>query len=148
MLRKHIDAFVLIRDFVFENDYPKVIDLWSKAGKGIHLGVSDEPGEIRKKIARDPDLFLVAETDNEIVGTVMGGFDGRRGMIYHLAVARIHRKHSIGSKLITEIEKRLKAKGCYKAYLLVVKGNEAAKKFYEKRNWELMNVWTLGKVLE
>ena len=38
-----------------------MLDLWSTAGPGIQLGRSDEPEEIRKKLARDPDLFLVAE---------------------------------------------------------------------------------------
>lgn len=139
---------LFIREFSFDEDYSNVIALWENAGRGIHVGYSDEPEEIKKKIERDPDLFLVAEINHEIVGTVIAGYDGRRGLIYHLAVAKKYRKHSIGSKLMEEIERRLKAKGCYKAYLLVVKGNKKAKDFYEKRDWETMNVWTLGKVLK
>ncbi len=48
-------------------------------------GVQIPLEEIKKKLQRDPDLFL-QEIDNEIVGTIIGGYDGRRGMIYHLAV--------------------------------------------------------------
>ena len=54
--------------------------------KGVHVGRSDTPAEIEKKLARDPDLFLVAECEQQIIGSVIGGYDGRRGMIYHLAV--------------------------------------------------------------
>ena len=48
------------------------------------------PGHIDgdwKKFTRDPKLFLVAEGDGAIVGPGVGGFDGRRGLMYHPAVA-------------------------------------------------------------
>ncbi|HET7011627.1 MAG TPA: hypothetical protein VFI11_12700, partial [Anaerolineales bacterium] len=75
---------MLLRTFVWD-DLEAVLDLWGSAGPGVHLGPSDRPLEIRKKIERDPDLFLVAEEEGQIVGAVMGGFDGRRGLVYHLA---------------------------------------------------------------
>ncbi|NOH02579.1 MAG: hypothetical protein HND47_11805 [Chloroflexi bacterium] len=62
--------------------------MWQGIESGMHVGRSDTPGEIQKKIQRDPDLFLVAEADGRLIGTVIGGFDGRRGMIYHLAVEK------------------------------------------------------------
>ena len=76
-----------IREFNYPEDYPAARLLWENAGPGIQLRRSDEPEEIRKKTERDPDLFLVAEADGKMVGTVIGGFDGRRGMVYHLAVS-------------------------------------------------------------
>ncbi len=91
-----------------------------------------------KKLQRDPDLFLVAEADGKIVGTVIGGFDGRRGLIYHLAVEAAYRKLGTGSMLMDEVERRLKAKGCVKCYLMVTADNENAIHFYEQRGWESM----------
>jgi ribosomal protein S18 acetylase RimI-like enzyme len=135
-----------LREFQFERDYERVIDLWSNAGPGIHVRRSDQPEEIRKKLERDPDLFLVAECEDCIIGTVLGGFDGRRGMVYHLAVSQEHRKQGIGDALMQELERRLKAKGCIKAYLLVVHGNDAAR-FYEKHGWEEMDLAIYGKDL-
>ena len=76
-----------IRPYRSPEDYLAVVGLWESAGEGIHLGPSDTAEEIAKKSARDPQLFLVAERDGRIVGSVIGGFDGRRGLIYHLAVA-------------------------------------------------------------
>ena len=73
-----------IREFHFPEDYNSVLHLWKGLEKGVHVGRSDTPAEIEKKIARDPDLFLVAELDSDIIGSVIGGFDGRRGLIYHL----------------------------------------------------------------
>ena len=136
-----------IRDFKFPEDYQAIYDLWENAGSGIHLRRSDEPEEIAKKLLRDPDLFLVAEVDNSIVGSVMGGFDGRRGMMYHMAVAAAYRRLGIGTALMEVLERRLKDKGCIRYYLLVAKDNTEAVRFYEHRGWELMDLFALGKDL-
>ena len=138
-------GFVL-RQFIFPDDYKNAFALWQNAGEGIGIGPSDQPDEIEKKIQRDPDLFLVAEQEGSIVGTVIGGFDGRRGMIYHLAVAPECRGQGLGNLLMDEIESRLRQKGCRKAYLLVKQGNSAAE-FYEKRGWDEMDVLLFGKNL-
>ena len=109
------------------------------------MGRSDTLAEIAKKVQRDPDLFLVAEAGGRLIGSVIGGFDGRRGMIYHLAVAVEYRQRGIGAALMDEVERRLKAKGCLKSYLLVVAGNEDAIEFYAKRGWQAMDVTIMGK---
>jgi ribosomal protein S18 acetylase RimI-like enzyme len=138
---------VCVRNFNYPDDYEEVYQLWSHAGDGIHLRISDEAEEIQKKLTRDPDLFLIAENDGEIIGTVMGGFDGRRGMMYHLAVSASHRKQGIGGMLVTELEKRLREKGCVRYYLLVTRDNVEAIHFYEQRGWNSMNELILGKDL-
>ena len=138
---------VSIREFCFPQDYPVICNLWKNAGEGIHLRRSDEPEEISKKLQRDPDLFLVAEKDGKIVGTVIGGFDGRRGLMYHLAVDQKHRQQGIASQMMEELERRLRSKGCIRYYLLVTKDNEAAILFYEARGWERMDLLAYGKDL-
>jgi len=129
---------ILIREFHYPQDYEQAARLWQNMDKGVHFSRSDVPAEIEKKVARDPDLFLVAELDGELIGTVVGGFDGRRGMVYHLAVAASHRRRGIAEALMCELEKRLIAKGCIRSYLLVHAQNEAARALYEKHNWVLL----------
>lgn len=136
-----------IRVFQYPDDYEEVFRLWSRAGEGIHIRKSDEPEEIQKKLSRDPDLFLVAENGGEIIGTVIGGFDGRRGMMYHLAVEETYRKQGIGSMLVKELENRLRQKGCVRYYLLVTRDNEEAIHFYKKRGWQAMDELIFGKDL-
>ena len=130
---------IRIRPFSFPEDYDAVYLLWAKAGNGIHLRISDEFDEIRKKVARDPDLFLIAKADDLIIGAVMGGFDGRRGMMYHLAVAPAYRRQGIAHLLMDALEEKLKEKGCIRYYLLVTKDNEEAINFYKSRGWEDMD---------
>jgi ribosomal protein S18 acetylase RimI-like enzyme len=138
-----------LREYHHPQDYPAVRRLWENAGSGIQLRRSDDPDEILKKLLRDPDLFLVAEMDGKMAGTVLGGFDGRRGMVYHLAVAEPYRRQGVGEMLMDELERRLKAKGCIRSYLLVTVENENAMRFYENRGWAHMtHVRTYGKDLE
>lgn len=132
------DRKLLIRQFNYSQDYEPAVRLWQSMDKGVHFGRSDVPAEIEKKLARDPDLFLVAESDGELVGTIIGGFDGRRGMVYHLAVAQAHRRRGIAEALMREIEKRLVAKGCIRAFLLVHADNAEARALYEKQDWVLL----------
>jgi len=137
-----------IREFLFPEDYPAVFKLWAEAGPGIHIRRSDTFEEIEKKVKRDPDLFLVAESHGEIIGSKLGGFDGRRGMMYHLAVRDDLRKKGIGSKLVEELENRLRQKGCHRYYLLVTMDNENALRFYEKRGWQRMDLYPYAKDLD
>lgn len=139
---------LVLREFKFPIDLPRVIELWKNAGPGIHLRRSDEKDEIAKKLQRDPDLFLVADLNGSIIGSVLGGFDGRRGMVYHLAVEDQYRKRGIGTALMNELENRMRQKGCIRSYLLVTNDNFNAARFYETIGWEQMDLLIYGKNLE
>jgi ribosomal protein S18 acetylase RimI-like enzyme len=137
---------ISIREFTLE-EYDTVYALWQNAGDGLGVGRSDTRDEIVKKLQRDPDLFLVAEDGGKIIGTVIGGYDGRRGMVYHLAVDQAYRQRGIGKMLMDEVERRMIAKGCLKEYLLVKRGNEDVVEFYRHQGWETMEIMIMGKVL-
>jgi ribosomal protein S18 acetylase RimI-like enzyme len=138
---------IILRQARIPEEYGQIYALWQAAGSGIQLRKSDEADEITKKVQRDADLFLVALSGDEIVGAVLGGFDGRRGMMYRLAVAPAQRERGIGTALVDELERRLKARGCIRYYLLATAENEAAMRFYEKRGWLRMDVIPFAKNL-
>ena len=139
---------IAIRQLHFPEDYEAVARFWKSMERGVNFGPSDTEDEVAKKITRDPDLFLIAENGDELIGTIIGGFDGRRGMIYHLAVASAYRERGVGSQLLAEVEKRLRAKGCLKCYLLVLVDNVEAAVFYEHHGWQHMSQdIVLGKEL-
>jgi ribosomal protein S18 acetylase RimI-like enzyme len=136
----------VIREYRHPADYGAVRALWEGMERGIHLGASDSASELEKKLQRDPELFLVAEVAAQVVGAVLGGFDGRRGLIYHLAVAAPQRGQGIGSRLMAEVEGRLRARGCLKCYLMVTRDNPDVIAYYEDRGWEAMDgVFLFGK---
>jgi ribosomal protein S18 acetylase RimI-like enzyme len=136
----------LIREFDIERDYAQALALWERSGPGVHVSsLSDSRAEIAKKLARDADLFLVAEHGGAVAGTVIGGFDGRRGMVYHLAVEARLRRLGIGQALMAELERRLRRKGCRKYYLLVGPNLQAAIAFYEQFGFASMPFLIMGK---
>ncbi len=144
-----IASSIQIREFRFPADYEAVYGLWKSMEKGVNVSRSDSLAEIEKKVARDPDLFLVAEVDSCIIGSVIGGFDGRRGLIYHLAVAASFRELGIGSRLMEEVEARLRAKGCLKCYLMVLPDNPELEDYYRRRGWGRMDtIHLFGKELQ
>ena len=136
-----------IRSLIFPDDYAPVVELWERSGPGIQVGRSDTFEEVARKFQRDPDLFLVADFQGEIIGAVIGGFDGRRGMIYHLAVDKDYRQHGVGTTLMETMENRLREMGCMRSYLMVRKDNAAAQ-FYEKQGWQALDISVFGKDLQ
>jgi ribosomal protein S18 acetylase RimI-like enzyme len=134
-----------LREFKID-DYPIVRDLWKTAGLILRPG--DELEDVRLKLQRDPDLFLVGEQDDKIVGTVIGGWDGRRGWIYHLAVKPEHQRKGIGADLVHEVEKRLISKGAKKVNAQVYKWNEKSSEFFKSIGYETQpDLIMIGKQL-
>jgi len=123
---------VQIREFKAE-DYPQVFALWKASG--LDNGRSDSLESLLKQLERDADLFLVAEDDKRIVGVVLGRWEGRRGWINRLAVPPEQRHKKLGSLLVAELEKRLKAKGCEKVNLLIEADNIGVQEFYIKSGY-------------
>jgi ribosomal protein S18 acetylase RimI-like enzyme len=129
-------------------DYDAVYALWRDAGAGVSLRPSDRREEIEKKLARDPDLFLVAEADGQVVGVILGAWDGRRGWLHHLAVSQAHRQRGIATALIRAVEAGLRAKGCLKVNLLVSRTNQAALGLYASLGYDEMDAFVpMGKEL-
>jgi ribosomal protein S18 acetylase RimI-like enzyme len=116
-----------IRSFALA-DYRKVRNLWVSSGLEIRPG--DEPEGIARKLSRDGELFLVAEEDGAIVGTVMGAFDGRRGWIYHLGVRREFRRRGVAMNLIKELEGRMKRIGVPKVNAMIYPWNDSSMDFF------------------
>jgi len=118
---------VVVRVFTI-NDYDQVAKLWRAAG--LSPRPSDTRDEVAKKLRRDPDLFLVACDGARVVGTVIGGWDGRRGFVYRMAVHPEHQRRGIGRGLMREFVERLRAKGALAINVIYNTANARARAFY------------------
>ena len=117
-------------------DYDEVVSVWMQSGLRKTLG--DTRDQIWMKIRRGPELFLVAEdNDGKIIGTLLGGWDGRRGWIHHLGVIPSHQRSGVATKLVKEVERRMKRKGVVKVNALVYESNGRSLKFFEKMGYEI-----------
>ena len=114
------------------NDYDKVYALWvSCAGMGLN-NLDDSREGIDKFLKRNPDTCFVAESDNQIVGVIIVGNDGRRGYIYHTAVSPQYRKQGVARQLVETSLQELKQCGINKVALVVFDKNENGNAFWEK----------------
>ncbi len=121
------------------NDYDTVYALWlSCAGMGLN-NLDDSGDGIDKFIKRNPDTCFVAETENELVGAIMVGNDGRHGYIYHTAVNTEYRKQGMASKLVDAALQALKQCGINKAALVVFDRNGNGNLFWERQGFNVRN---------
>ena len=140
-----VKAVFQLRTFCMR-EYEQVVDLWLRAG--IKVGPSDSRAGISQRLQRDEDLFLVALDANEqVIGAVLGGFDGRRGWVNHLAVEPQLQRAGVGKALLETIEERLRARGCLKVNLLVAGTNTQVLGFYEKQGFQRDDVVFMEKWL-
>ena len=117
--------------------YEEIITLW-KNTEGVGLNEYDDSKKsIKKFIEKNPNTCFIAEINTEVIGTIMGGYDGRRGFIYHLMVKHEHRKHGIGKNLLEKVEIGLRREGVRRIYLVLIKENETGMRFWENNGYEL-----------
>ena len=109
-----------------------VLSLW-KAAEATP-STTDDIEELRRLVSESGELFLVAEQDNQVVGTVVGGWDGWRGNIYRLAVSPEYRRQGIGEALVQEVERRLVARGTRKISILIEHEDTLAISFWDSLN--------------
>lgn len=117
------------------NDYNECIELWKKS-RGIALSAADEQKEIEKFLRKNKGLCFTARNSGRLVGAVLCGSDGRRGYLYHLAVAEDHHKQGIGQELSRLALNALKQQGIQKCHIFVVADNIEGTNFWLKTGWK------------
>jgi len=125
---------VTTREFVMA-DYDAGIALWSGV-EGVEICEGDSREEMAAYLERNPGLSRVAEADGKIVGAALCGHDGRRGWIYHLAVAETNRRQKIGKLLLDACVNGLRAAGLKRAIILVAGDNPGGHQFWLRNGWE------------
>ena len=116
-------------------DYDKVYALWLSC-KGMGLNNLDDSREgIARFLARNPNTCFVAEDNDAMVGVIITGHDGRRGYVYHTAVAEDYRRAGVGKKLVNTAMTALKNEGINKVAMLVFAKNEGGNAFWETQGF-------------
>ena len=116
-------------------DYEPVMALWTGTA-GLRLRGADSRPAIERYLARNPNLSFVARHGDRIVGAVLGGHDGRRGYLQHLAVAEDHRGRGVGARLVRHCTDALAAEGIAKTHLFVLNDNAGGLAFWRHLGWQ------------
>ena len=107
----------------------------------------NEPSSvIDAKLAVD-DLIFVAESEDEIIGACMAGYDGHRGWLYAVAVNSDHRRKGIGDRLVKAAIESMQALGCIKVNLQIRADNTAVAEFYKSLGFGVEDRMSMGILL-
>lgn len=113
-----------------------MLNLWQSI-PGLGVGLGDDEHSLQVFMSRNPATCLLLKNDEQIIGTVLAGYDGRRGYIYHLAVHPQFQQKGYGKWLLNQVLSELKALGAKKIHLFVYRNNEKAISFYLHNKWKL-----------
>ena len=116
------------------DDFDEATRLWKKT-EGVGLNESDSRPALSLFLARNPGLSLVTRHSGKVVATVLCGHDGRRGFLYHLAVAESHRKNGLGKELVEMCLEKLGRLGILRCNILVFNHNTEGEAFWLRQGW-------------
>ena len=128
-----------------DGDRDSLIALWTRV-------FPDDPPHnepammLATKLAVD-DLVIVVESDGDLAGACMAGYDGHRGWLYAVAVDSRHRRGGLGTALVEFAVAELVKLGCPKVNLQIRAGNTAVAEFYESLGFTVEERLSMGKLL-
>ncbi|MBQ6382118.1 MAG: GNAT family N-acetyltransferase [Clostridia bacterium] len=128
----------IVRPVTIE-DYDSIYALWNSTEQSRRAlnPVDDSREGIERYLRRNPNTCLAAVSDDRVIGIILTGHDGRRGIIHHLCVHPDYRRMGIAAHLVALAEDALKREGIQKIFGLVFKDNEVANAFWEQQGYSL-----------
>jgi len=129
-----------------QRDEEQVVQLWNACG--LIVPQNNPRLDILRKLQVQPEMFLVACSDGQVIATVMAGYEGHRGWINYLAVHPDHQRTGIGRRMMEAAEDHLRSIGCPKINLQVRSSNAGVIEFYQRIGFKMDDVVSLGKRLE
>ena len=108
------------------DDYQELIEFWKK---NYFVSEMDNSEHFRIFLEKNPELSVLMEENEEIIGSALGSYDGRRGYLQKVVTNKESRNKGIGRRLVSEVVKRLKMAG---TLYIPISVEEDLISFYEK----------------
>ncbi len=115
------------------SDVDTVLALWRAAG--ALPSATDDQASLQR-IATEGKLLLAVDEHGTVFGTLIAVFDGWRGNMYRLVVARGRRRLGIARALVEAGEARLAGQGCRRVTALVADAEADASAFWRAVGYE------------
>lgn len=130
-----------IRSFT-SDDLEATVELWRRSNL---LNPNNDPRrDIERKLVDSPWGFFLMVDNDEIIGSIMVGYDGHRGWVNYIACHPDRRREGVATALMMRGREVLLERGCPKINLQVRHGNLAANKFYESIGYTEDRVQSYG----
>ena len=114
------------------SDYDQIVALWNRSELPFKPSGRDRKGAVQAQMAANPDFFLGAYEDDQLVGVVVATSDGRKGWINRLAVDPDFRGRGVAEALIAESEKVLHKHGISIFCALIDDDNKSSMQLFKK----------------
>lgn len=117
-------------------EYEAMVKLWKCAGLPFKSKGRESKKMIEKQMSAFPEFFIGAFHEHELVGVVIGSYDGRKkGWINRLAVHPAFRQHGIAQQLIRQVEEALEKRGAEIFCALIEIPNEESARLFQKMGY-------------
>lgn len=126
-------------------DRSDLLQLWEDCG--LSVPESRPERDLVARLQSPLDSFIVAEEGGRLVGSCMGGFEGRRGWLNTLGVHPDSRGRGIARALVRAVEARLTVRDCPKVNLQVRTHHQDAIAFYEHLGYVRQDLQSMGRTL-
>lgn len=103
---------------------------------------TDTAEAIHALVERDPEALILAVENNEIVGTIIAGWNGWRSGLYRLAVREDKRSQGIGRLLVERALERFISLGVNRIDAMVLDDNETAHSAWASYGFTRQNNWS------
>jgi ribosomal protein S18 acetylase RimI-like enzyme len=123
------------------HEVPTVLAFWRIAAEDAHRP-ADTLGGLATLHLRDPDALILAVDGEDIVGTVIAGWDGWRCHLYRLAVHPGHRRAGIGRALVAAAEDRFRTLGGSRVDAMVLDDNVQAHRIWQACGYRRQQEWS------
>lgn len=113
-------------------NYEEVVKLWSRANLPYKPRGRDSKKAMIAEIKANPDFFLGAFEQEQLVGMAIVSCDLRKGWINRLAVHPAYRNRGVAEALIAECERTLRNRGVRLFCALIEDYNVASRNLFKK----------------
>ena len=121
-------------------DVEAVLALWAVAAENEDRP-ADTRADLERLIARDPFALLLAMDGQDVVASVIAGFDGWRCHLYRLAVRPAYRRRGLAAALVSAAEARFLALGGARADAMVLEANDGAHRLWRSAGYAAQPRW-------
>lgn len=117
-------------------DYDKVYALWKSIKRFGIRSVDDSREGVEAFLKRNPTTSVVAVENDEVIGSILCGYDGRYGYMYHVCVKEQYRRQGIGKQMVVFCMKALQELHINKIALIAFTSNDAGNAFWHEIGWK------------
>jgi len=117
-------------------DYPEVVAIWDRSGLPYQPRGRDSEERVRQQLGKECCIYLVAEDEGKVIGSLMVTHDLRKGWLNRLAVLPERQDKGIARSLVRRAEEELEAVGVRIFAVQIHRHNQRSRRLFAMMGYE------------